>query len=327
MGALARAIIAKAHARLENHRDEARILRALFPDDQSGMLMLRAATSPTSTTSAPALMHTVVADIIESIGGVGAGARLFGSVLLLTFSDGIGAIAAPGVAVSADKAAFIEEGAPIPVHDLVATATTLLPHKIASIFTLTSEMISGSNAEAIVTNAMLRCVGLTLDSALFDANPGDAIRPPGLRYNVAPLPSSGATGGDAMIADLEAVAGAVSHVGGPIAMMVAPARAIAIGLRLPHEPPFHVYGSPALAADEVIAVAIDALAAAVDAVPQVETSRVATLDMESPAVPVLEGTLARSLMQTDSIATKVRFGASWALRTSDACAWTTAQGW
>jgi hypothetical protein len=76
VGALARAIIAKAHARLENHRDEARILRALFPDDQSGMLMLRAVTSPTSTTSAPALVHTVVVDIIESIGSVGAGARL-----------------------------------------------------------------------------------------------------------------------------------------------------------------------------------------------------------------------------------------------------------
>ena len=64
-----------------------------------------------------------------------------------------------------------------------------------------------------------------------------------------------------------------------------------------------------LAPDDVIAIAVGGLAAAVDAVPQVETSRVATLDMESPAVPVMEGALARSLMQTDTVAIKVRFGA------------------
>src|SRR5262245_25205900 len=81
VGALARAIIVKAHARLENRRDEAAILRGLFPDDQSALLMLRAASSPTSTTSAPALVRTVVADMIASIGAVGAGARLLQSGL------------------------------------------------------------------------------------------------------------------------------------------------------------------------------------------------------------------------------------------------------
>src|SRR5262249_10810380 len=83
VGALARAIIAKAHARVENRRDEAGILRTLFPDDQPALLMLRAASSPTSTTSASALVRTVVADIIASIGAVGAGARLLQSGLLL----------------------------------------------------------------------------------------------------------------------------------------------------------------------------------------------------------------------------------------------------
>ena len=79
VSALARAIIVKAHARLENRRDETGIMRSRFPDDQSALLMLRAASSPTTTTTASALVRTAVADIIASIGAVGAGARLLQS--------------------------------------------------------------------------------------------------------------------------------------------------------------------------------------------------------------------------------------------------------
>jgi hypothetical protein len=328
VGALARAIIVKAHARLENRRDEASILRLRFPDDPSALLMLRAASSPTTTTSASALVQTVVADIMSSIGAVGAGARLLQSALLLSFDDGVGMVSVPGVALSASKAAFIEEGAPIPINDLAATTAALLPHKLASIFTLTSEMVSGSNAEAIVTDAMLRCVGLALDNVLFDTLGADAVRAAGLRYNIAALPSSTAgTSDEVMVDDLAAVTGSVAKVGGSIAVVMAPERAITLSLRLPRDPPFAIYGSPCVDADDVIAIAVGGLAAAVDSVPQVDTSRVATLDMESPAQPISGGAPVRSLLQTDCVATKIRFGASWALRTADACAWTTAQGW
>jgi hypothetical protein len=328
VSALARAIIVKAHARLENRRDEAGILRSRFPDDPSAMLMLRAASSPTTTTTASALVRTVVADIIASIGAVAAGARLLQSSLLLSFDDGIGVVNVPGIAVSADKAAFVEEGASIAVNDLVAPAATLLPHRLASIFTLTSEMVSGSNAEALVTDAMLRCIGLALDNVLFDTNGADATRPAGLRYNIAPLPPSTAgTSNEAMIEDLTAVTGSVAKVGRPIAVIVSTERAISIGLRLTRDPPFAVFGSPAIGDDDVIAVALGGLAAAVDAVPQVEASRVATLDMESPAQAISNGAAVRSLMQTDTVGIKLRFGASWVLRDPRGVAYLTNVNW
>ena len=110
--------------------------------------MLRAVSSPLHTGVASAPLRTVVADIIASIGPIGAGARLLQSCLVLSFGNGVGTVKVPGIAVSPNKAAFIAEGAPIPVNDLVATAATLEPHKLASIFTLTSEMVAGSNAEA-----------------------------------------------------------------------------------------------------------------------------------------------------------------------------------
>jgi hypothetical protein len=326
---LARAIIAKATACLGQlrERDEPAILRARFPNDQAAITVLRAVSSPLTTTATTALLQTVVADIVASIGPIGAGARLLRSGLMLSFGDGVGTVSVPGIAIIANKAAFIAEAAPIPVNDLVANAAILTPHKLATIFTLTSEMIAGSNAEAVLTDVMLRCVGLALDNVLFDSNAADVVRPAGLRHGIAALPSSAGTGTEAMIADLDAVSGSVARCGGPIAVVVAPERAITIGLRLPRDPPFAIYGSPGVGADDVIAIAVEGIAAGVDAVPQVETSRVATLDMESPAVAVMEGPSVRSLMQTDVVATKVRFGASWALRDPRAVAWISGATW
>jgi hypothetical protein len=188
-------------------------------------------------------------------------------------------------------------------------------------------MIAGPNAEAVVTDAMLRCVGLALDNVLFDSNAADAVRPAGLRHGIAAVPSSAGTGTEAMIADLGAVSGSVAICSGPIAVVVAPERAIAIGLRLPRDPPFAVYGSPGVNAEDVIAIAVNGVGAAVDSVPQIEMSRVTTLDMESPAQPILTGGPIRSLMQTDTAATKLRFGASWALRDPRALAWLTTTAW
>jgi hypothetical protein len=73
--------------------------------------MLRAVSSPLNTGTASAVVRTVVADIIASIGPIGAGARLLQSCLVLSFDNGIGTVKIPGIAVSANKAAFIAEGA------------------------------------------------------------------------------------------------------------------------------------------------------------------------------------------------------------------------
>jgi hypothetical protein len=77
-------------------------------------MMLRAVSSPLTTGAASALLRTVVADIIASIGPIGAGARLLQSCLVLSFDNGIGTVKVPGIAVNANKAAFIAEGAANP---------------------------------------------------------------------------------------------------------------------------------------------------------------------------------------------------------------------
>jgi hypothetical protein len=123
----------------------------------------------------------------------------------------------------------------------------------------------------------------------------------------------------------------VAEVAGssPIILIASPSRARRIQLRLCNvaDPGFQVMGSAAVAADELIAVASNGLASALDPAPRIDASTQGVLNMDdaSPAQIGAGGTLAsgatRSLFQTDTIALRLIFECSWALRTPAALAW------
>jgi hypothetical protein len=332
VNALVRATIAKAMVRLDPRCDEREHLRTRWPDDSTAPLVLRAASQPATLAANPTLGHTVIADLIATIGPVGAGARLLQAGLQLMF-DSAGEVYVPGFEASADKVAFVREGAPVPVHSLTVTGPLLEPRKLAVITVLSSEMIAGSNAEALVTDALTRATSLAIDAALFDAAAGDDIRPAGLRYGIAAsTPSASTDPNHAMTDDLSALAAVVSVIGGPIMVVASPQRAIAMSLRAPRELPFPVLGSPAVAPGDVIAIATQGIASATDAVPEISSSRMATVNMDTAPLQILDasGTVAaptRGLWQTDTIGIKLRFGASWALRDPRALAWLSTTKW
>jgi len=209
---LVRAVIAKAAAKIERREDIATILRGRWPDDPIAPLVLRAASTPATLTNTAALGRSIVADLIATIGPVGAGAQLLQSGLRFVF-DSAATIYVPALEASASEVSFVQESASIAVHDLVSTSVALVPRKLATIATLTAEMLASSNAEAFVTDALTRSVGLSLDTVLFDSVAASAIRPAGLRYNIAARPASTATDPHAaMIQDMVALAGAVSVI-------------------------------------------------------------------------------------------------------------------
>jgi hypothetical protein len=153
-----------------------------------------------------------------------------------------------------------------------------------------------------------------------------------LRHGVAASTASASTDpGEAMIADLSGLVSTVSVVGGPIMFVTAPERAAAISLRAPRELPFPVLGSPAVAPGDVIAIATQGIASATDAVPEIWSSRSATVHMDDDPAPIATSGAAaaptRSLWQSDTIGTKLRFGASWALRDPRGLAWLTTTAW
>ena len=331
VNALVRAAIAKAMVRLDPRCDERDHLRTRWPNDPTAPLILRAASQPATLAANPALGPTLVADLIATIGPIGAGARLLQSGLQLVFGSA-GEIYVPGLEARADQVSFVQEGAPIPVHGLTAARTLLQPRKLAVIVALTAEMLAGSNAEALVTDALTRATGLAIDAALFDFEAADEVRPPGLRHGIAASTASTATSADtAMIEDLATLAGQVAVVGGPITFVTSPARTVVISLLAHRELPFTVLGSPAVAADDLIAVATQCVVSATDAVPEISSSRSATVHMDDDPAPIATGGAvaapARSLWQSATVAIKIRFNAGWALRDPRGLAWLTTTAW
>lgn len=106
--------------------------------------------------------------------------------------------------------------------------------------------------------------------------------------------------------------------------------------RLARSCPYTVYGPSAVADGDLIAVATNSIASAVNNVPRFEVSREATLHMEdttplalsASGTPNVPAAPSRSLFQTDSVGAKIILEASWIRRSDSGVAWVTnATGW
>ena len=167
-----------------------------WPKDEVTPLVLRAATNPaTMTTSgwASQLAGTSVADFLLGMGCVGrfgpARARAVAVVRWLR------SIFLPSMLSAAGLAAFVMEGAPIPVEQPVAGGVTLTPRALKTITVFTREIFEHSvpNVEKMVGAVLRESIGHQLDVALLDATAGDAVRPAGLRNGISTVVASALT--------------------------------------------------------------------------------------------------------------------------------------
>lgn len=301
----------------------------LWPSDRvTTAIVERAAVVPASTTVtgwAAELVQRLVVDTLASLGPVSAAAQLMRAGTVLMF-DGRGLISIPGFIATANDAAWVAEGAPIPVQQFAVTPGTLNPHKIASIAVLTAEMIASSNAERMIGDTLIRAAGLALDAVMFDANPATPERPAGLRSGIATAtPNPNADPYEAMIGDISGLVAASGAVGGPgpYAVVVNPGRMVSLGMRfIGLADNVRMFGTPTVGND-IVVVALNALASIISANPDIETSKAASLHMDDAPAAIGTASPARSLFQTDSVAIKVRWPASWTIRDPRAVAWTT----
>jgi len=236
----------------------------------------------------------------------------------------------------AGNASFVAEGAPIPVRQLTSAAVLMSPYKLAAISVLTREMIESGNAEQIIGDALVRSCGAALDVALFGSGAATSAQPAGLRNGIAALTASTSTDlWEAAMEDVVALINAVAAVGGagPYSLVMSPGRAATfIGRiyrdRAQQAAPYDVHGSPAVGND-VLAIANAALVSAFSPDPDVETATAATLHMDSAPADIVgtggavAGPSQKSLFQTESVALKVRWPVSWALRNAAGVAWLT----
>ena len=271
------------------------------------------------------LTHRVVMEGLKALGPVSAAAQIFSRGLTLT-TTGAELLSAPGIAAGPGFASFVQEGHAIPVRQLATTPAVINPHKVATIAVLTQEMVNSSNAEALITDALVQSVGSALDTVLFDTSAEDAIRPAGLRYNVAALTAS--TTSDAFEAVFEDIASLIDAIApvagtGPYVIVGSPGRAVGMNFRLTQVAENVVMLGSSAVGGNLIAIAPMALACAMSPTPQIESATSGTLVMDTvPGDP--NSTIAtKSMFQTDSQAIKVRWPISWALRDPRGIAWLT----
>jgi capsid protein len=273
------------------------------------------------------------------MGPLSAGAQLLGLGLQLQFS-GNAAIMVPGFVASSSKVGFVQEGAAIPVVQFSASGATLEPRKFAAITTFTREIFQHSTPtiEGLVRTVLTESLALALDTALLDTTAGDATRPPGLRFGIAPITASNNSAtGEAIWEDVSALATAVAAIGGnnPIVFVAAPSQAVALRMRLP--PSIYkvtVLATSGLADGVVLAIASNAIASALDPVPRIDRASEATLHMsDAPSqfstvgAPNTVAAPSRSLWQSDTIGLRLRFEVSWGLRNAAGLAWTQNVNW
>jgi len=303
-------------------------------DDGAKWLLTRAPSAPTDMNNAPALVQQIMPDFVSTLATASAAARIFKEGLLLRF-DHAGRIAVPTLLGSPSYAAFVAESGAIPVaQGHIEPLVFLTPRKIAVIVVLTAEMIKSSNAESLIRDALIRSAGLTLDTVMFDANPGDTARPPGLRYNVSPLTASTATDkSTALLDDVETLHLDLEPVTpkSPALYVMSPTRAVMAELRSPHGlDPLTIIGTYAFhGANIVCALAPDIMVSAFGDVPEIEASREGAVQMDTtPVVDIgTAATRTSSMWQTDCVAIKLRLPVSWALRSDVGLAWLTATNW
>jgi hypothetical protein len=277
--------------------------------------LTRAAVSPTSMAGTTALAH-VQLNFLPSLIPVSAAAAVLVRTVQLSL-DGVATASCP--AVSLPTAGWIGEGQAIPVlQGTTSTAATLSPYKIAAIIVLTHEMITGGNAETVMTQVLRENIGASLDAIFFNANAASAgVSPPGI-LNGAIAVTPAAAGSGAIATDTSALVAALAPVSGAgeVILIAAPKQAQAIRNVL-IDPPL-TFTSNALADKTVVAIAPSAVVSAIGA-PNISASVETTVHMAAPAAELVSspGTVAasqRSIFQTDALALRFTMDATWAKR-------------
>lgn len=311
----------------------------IFQSDRDLGIFIKAVSSPTTTATAEPLAVSAVSDSISILAGVSAGARIFDNGLKVTFDSAYG-IQIPTLTASAGNAGWIAQGSPIPVKQLdVSASAVMVPHKLAVLVVATRETFDRSTPtiEAIIRAVFFESFHLKLDETLLSTAAGTTIQSAGIRYGIAALPASASADPlSAMLADVKAAVSAVATVAAnsPIMLVASPTQAVTLRA-WPDRVPYTVMGSSAIADGDLIAVASNCIASAVNEVPRIEFAKEALLHMED-ANPLAIGTAgspntvaasSRSLWQTDTVAARIILEASWMRRSDSGVAWVTGATW
>jgi hypothetical protein len=295
----------------------------------------KAAVSPTTIADAH-LSATHVSEYVSSLPCAAADLINAGTVAPL---DGIGEIRFPrrSTPIVNVDAYWVEEGMPLPTRQFsLASGAVLAPKKMAAQCILTRELALHSSGAASIQTLIKEDLMFGLDATMFSDADATAAKPAGILFGVAP--STGAVGGldNAMLLDLERLAGALTNPSS-IAYILSTTQANSLRLRrgATFDPNISIWMSAAVSAGMVICVDPTAFISGFLGEPEIRTSTQTAVHMDdttplpigSPGTPNTIAAPVRSLFQTDTLAVKLILRAAWAWRRAGAVSWLTGATW
>jgi hypothetical protein len=303
------------------------VLRDNWGDDDAARTILKAASSPLTTSNFAAIQST---KFVELLAPDCAAAKLLGLGYKFDLS-GINSLKLPFVGGGGRpaKPPFIAEGQPAPVPELDTSSAVLGPTcKVLIQSVITGELQSGSAemAEEIVGMALSYSTAQSLDSALFSANPAVAgVSPAGILNGITGAPSTGGTGPIGCADDVGALAKAIGNNGISIDDMViigTPKLATQVRFFAGVHYDDKVFSSAYLPDGTLIGVVPQGLASGYQGQVDLETSIGATLVMDdtappavgTPGTPPVVGAPTLSAFQAYLIVVKVRARMAWAVQ-------------
>jgi hypothetical protein len=299
------------------------VLGATWPDDRRAMAVLKAATSPTSTTGAGALLLNAV-EVYRSLAPSSAALDLLsrGLVVDLTGLNSVllphlGAVPAPGV--------FIAEGQP--AANLMfgfAAGVAIGPTRKILLLAATSRELENATPgtmSAVLQKILNDCAAHAIDLAAFGTQADDGVTPQGLLHGVTSV-TAAAAGVNAMSEDIAGLldAIAVNNIDTSGAVFIADAGTVGIlKTRVGPKLDYPILTTLGLPAKTVACFAPAALGTGYDEAPTVEVSRVGAVHYESstplpistPGTPPAVAAPVFSTFQNDLLSVKVRARCAW----------------
>lgn len=306
------------------------LVERMYPQDRTAHhIVSRAAVSPTGLEDVQALMQESVRAFMGGLAPLSASARLMQRGLPISVA-GSGSVAIP---YRTGRAAlqWVADGDPIPVQSRMLGAVRIGPlKKIAGICIFSRELADAASGEAIFERMLREDAADSLDAAVFGTGAGSDEQPAGILNGVTPLAAASGGGLAAMEADLIALSAAVTSAGAQSVVFVAhPTQAAAVIIRKP-ELAERVWPAVGLPAGRVIAIDPAAFAFASGGV-DLESSKNALLHSDDAPSQISSGgsvaSPARSLFQTDMIATRLIFDVSFAMRAPGLAAFIDGAAW
>jgi hypothetical protein len=301
-------------------------LRRAWPDDAQAARILKAASSPTSTTNS-GLPGVSTVGLFRLLAPQSSALQLFDRGLSVDLAR-ITSVIMPTIA-TLPAVVFVGEGQPIPATNLAFGTVTVGPVKKLAIISAVSEEIESAGPEAasaVVGRILSAAVTKGLDACALGAGAGDAITPSGLLHSVTPITAS-AAGVSAMADDLGNLAGAIAAAGidtSDLVYVASPHEATII--RVEASPKFDnlVLASPAMTPKSVAAFAPLAVISGFGDAPQIETSKQATVNFETNPQPIGSGSPGvvasptYGVFQQQLIAIRCRAFVAWAIESGGA---------